>query len=984
MNLYNEDDKRDGAPVIPSGASSFKKSSAFGKPMFSRAAGGIMERLKNLSRKDMAFVGIGLSVLVMAPVAEYMTSKPSTDNLLTPGFGSREGSSANGGVYEPGINALSQGSPDGSGEVITPLSSRDPSSLILGSQPAQAPVAPVMAPPPSSSFRDSMKDMGRNAFSEVAKSVGAPTPIPRMQSALRNFGSFFSGGEGTRTAGGLDGGKIIGNAKSASSKAAGHGMVGPVATAGYKGVASNSPHGSSGSAYDKLRSQADRAASNFTNGSAMNGLDRAAADSVNIGSGAGGLGAGGADSEKTGKPSNSTTKYEHSRSGESLEEMAAKQRMQKALDWEFFKKYEIPKQIINAIVGAVSTTIGKYIGDSLDGVLNPSSPPAKCWTTVADTPDWEGAKQACARSTDPKCKLKYVCTDNGGPTVITYSMGKEAAAVQAKKCICNEYSGGGAAPSAAPGATPAATSSQNPIAPGVTPAQMAANTAQNANVADYDTVLKDTVIPALKGYHDLAKKTVGGDGAVKAADPEKEKKVTDALKDAFSRLDVSAGKTFNNAIAPKNAAARTALNEYSGKVSTTAGIVAGSQAKKDITNINKLKAAAEADIAKNTCTVKLNNTANASGAVVAATVENCRAIVTTINESKSFTAATGNFEAATGAMDGQNNMSANFSEQIRVMDGDVKALQERHAVVPQKVNETLENTGMPMMEKIIAIADIDKAPADAPAAPAGQAPATKAVGETVPLRISAIEVRGITWPSLWTKEFKADDAGKAEQLAWNAFEKSAATKTPAKLDAPSNVEAAFQRPNEMLSAIAGASNGLASIESLVATAGNNSQACINNELKKLVDECYFGDSGCTKPAKPETGEGGNTGGNGTPPANNVPPVSSDGRPAATADNPHRFTPAEYQKVQEAQAATANSGTAVGGFELLKEGKCSVEDSGRTTGLGAAIPPETPAKEALRTYMHNAAVACDFVRKCAAKKGSQIEVPAECEGRTTRR
>jgi len=265
MKLYNEDEKRDGAPVVPSGASPFKKASAFGKPMFSRTAGGIMERLKNLSRKDMAFVGIGLSVLVGAPVAEYMTSKPSSDNLLTPGFGSRDGA-AGGGVYEPGINALSQGSPDGSGEVITPLSSRDPSSLILGSQPAQPAAAPMTAPP-SSSFRDSMKDAGRNAFSEVAKSAGAPTPIPRMQSALRNFGSFFSDGGGTRTTGSADG-KIIGDAKSASSKAASRGMVGPVATAGYRGVASNTPNGSSKGAFEKLRSQADKSAGNFNGASA--------------------------------------------------------------------------------------------------------------------------------------------------------------------------------------------------------------------------------------------------------------------------------------------------------------------------------------------------------------------------------------------------------------------------------------------------------------------------------------------------------------------------------------------------------------------------------------------------------------------------------------------------------------------------------------------------------------------------------------------
>ena len=91
MNFYNEDEDKDGAPVLPKSASPFKKTSPFGKmPSFSRAQGSIIDRLKNLSRKDMAFVGIGLSVLVMAPVAEYMMSQPPEKTMLTSGFGTRD------------------------------------------------------------------------------------------------------------------------------------------------------------------------------------------------------------------------------------------------------------------------------------------------------------------------------------------------------------------------------------------------------------------------------------------------------------------------------------------------------------------------------------------------------------------------------------------------------------------------------------------------------------------------------------------------------------------------------------------------------------------------------------------------------------------------------------------------------------------------------------------------------------------------------
>lgn len=367
MNLYNnEDEKKGGAPVMPTGGAPFKKTSLFGKsPMISRAAGGMMDRLKNLSRKDMAFVGMGLSVLVTAPVAEYMMSKPSADGLLAPGFGSREGSAIS-SLYEPGINALSQGSADGSGEVITPLSARDPASLILGSQPAQA---PVMAPPPDMSMRDAMKDSGRAAFSAAAKSAGAPTMIPRMQAAMRGL-SFISGDGGSRTAGGLSGKAIIDDAQSASAKAAKRSMVGPVAMPGYKGVASNTPNSGNKSALEKLRSQADKSAGNFTGGGAMGALDRAAADAVFAGRGDGGAGAGG-EGEKGKSPSNSTNKNSHSGSYDcrTLECKAAEQRQQKALDWEFFVQYDIKKQIVQAALTGLTGSLTKAIGGFADNLL---------------------------------------------------------------------------------------------------------------------------------------------------------------------------------------------------------------------------------------------------------------------------------------------------------------------------------------------------------------------------------------------------------------------------------------------------------------------------------------------------------------------------------------------------------------------------------------------------------------------------------------
>ncbi len=406
MDFFNKDEKDGGGPVLP--GSPFKKTAAFGKsPMFSRAAGTIMDRIKNLSKKDMALVGIGLSVLVMAPVAEFMMNQPTQPPMLS-GSAFQQRGPGDSGVYEPGVNGLSVGSPDGSGDVITPLSSRDPASLILGSEPAPAAAAPVVNTAPPTNWRDSVAESGRSAFSAATKSAGAPTVIPPLRSMLNGF--MFGGDATTRTNGVIPADShIVDRAKSASSKAAARSMVGPVAMAGYKGVASNTPNSASRGAFEALRSQANKAAGEFSGGSAMNSLDKAAADSVDVGKGLGGAG-GLSDGEKTGKTNDYDNKYTHQRSGQSLAEKAAEERQEQALQWEFFKKYEIPKQIINAVVGAVAKEIGGFVGDTVHGILNPSTPqPTQyCWK-----PSGSGWVKAFPWSscTDKDGKAASMCND---------------------------------------------------------------------------------------------------------------------------------------------------------------------------------------------------------------------------------------------------------------------------------------------------------------------------------------------------------------------------------------------------------------------------------------------------------------------------------------------------------------------------------------------------------------------------------------------
>lgn len=405
MDFFNKDEKKGGGPVLP--GSPFKKTAAFGRsPMFSRAAGTIMDRIKNFSKKDMALVGIGLSVLVMAPVAEFMMNQPTQPPMLS-GSAFQQRGPGETGVYEPGVNGLSVGSPDGSGDVITPLSSRDPASLILGSEPAPAAAAPVVNTAPPSNWRDSVADSGRSAFSAATRAAGAPTVIPPLRSMLNGF--MFGGDATTRTNSVAPAdSNIMSKAKSASSKATSRSMVGPVAMAGYKGVAS-SPNSASKGAYESLRSQANNAAGEFSGGSAMNSLDKAAADSVDVGKGLGGAG-GLSSGDKTGDTKDYDNKYTHQRSGQSLAEKAAEERQEQALQWEFFKKYEIPKQIINAVVGAVAKEIGGFVGDTVHGILNPSTPqPTQyCWK-----PSGSGWVKAFPWSscTDKDGKAASMCSD---------------------------------------------------------------------------------------------------------------------------------------------------------------------------------------------------------------------------------------------------------------------------------------------------------------------------------------------------------------------------------------------------------------------------------------------------------------------------------------------------------------------------------------------------------------------------------------------
>lgn len=837
MNFYNEDEKKDGASASP-GASSFKKKSAFGKtPFFSRTSGGVMERLKNLSRKDMAFVGIGLAILVMAPLAEYMMSKPSADNLLTPGFGSREGSPAS-GLYEPGINALSQGSPDGSGEVITPLSSRDPASLILGSQPA-APVLPPPAPP-SGNFRDAMKDVGRSAFSEAAKSAGAPTPIPRMQSALRSFGSFFSGGEGTRTAGTLGGGKIIDDAKSASSKAAKRSMLGPVAMPGYKGVASNTPNSSSKGAYEKLRSAADKSAGNFTGGSAIGSLDKAAADALDIGKGAGGMGYGG-DSDKTTRPSGSTTKYDHHRSGETLEEMAAKQRMQKALDWEFFKKYEIPKQIITAMVGAVSGVFAEVVKGSMENIFGMGPPPPSfCWQPAV-----------CPTGNCDEMIKKYnviaaadLCFNPGAQKFAWESAGKDKGSGAQVNCICGkaskpmgkEYVPGGVNPP--PGTNPGGGANPPGVPPGTGSPQQISQGAEKV-FENYDTALTNVLNTVVTLEKALAEKKT--DAELK---PQ-----FDALGGAFDELGAAADGPAKNALGNLSIKARDVLNAYAGQV--TARQEEFNKAETGYKNYDAATKKIEADI--NAGQLKTN----AADGVEVEKTANTETVTQIINEHAPYIAP--NIGTAGKLLAVHADRLRAYTQQLGVVDASVGTVIAAHSAVAPEAKKLINGDGGTYAGKLSQVTGRPVVGAQAPVSDSnsgavrGSAEGTG--DEPAPLKRAASQLRALDWEKLWAqkREFDSTKAVKAEVAAWSAFDDGIRKGSMVAIANPDNFVAAAVRSGEIQAGVAGAVSDFPNITSFIGTAEahmKQSKAALAN----LVKPCYFAEGGCsgTGPGTPAT------------------------------------------------------------------------------------------------------------------------------------
>lgn len=183
-----EEKKGGGVPIIrlPQKPLLKIKGSGFGTTL--------IERLKQFKRKDLAFIAAGLSVLILAPVAEHFLMKPETDRGLVPGFATRGGFPV-GSPYEPGINGLAPGGlPGQEQDIITPLNARDPSALVLG----PGGLTPPAPPPPKTEtgMRDALAKSLATGTQEAVKRAGLPSLPPRLAGGFKGFGAGGGGGAG--------------------------------------------------------------------------------------------------------------------------------------------------------------------------------------------------------------------------------------------------------------------------------------------------------------------------------------------------------------------------------------------------------------------------------------------------------------------------------------------------------------------------------------------------------------------------------------------------------------------------------------------------------------------------------------------------------------------------------------------------------------------------------------------------------------------
>ena len=308
-----------------------------------------VQRLKKLEKKDVAAVGACLMLLGVLPVIEQVINNGSDEGKLSQGFavpGGGSGSGQGGEGFEPGVGSGAPGGLPGQagGEVITPMAGRDPTSLVMGLG-GNAPKSPGAgaggAGAQTGGLKDAMAESMRRAMPEVTKSAANPVPTARLTTSLANLlGGGGGAGSGASSAGLKPSGDILNAAKGEPGRGPGSNkMAYSGSMPGYKGVGARGLNDTSGLG-EKLKAQADAAASKFNRGDARSDLFDASKASGQIDSGTpGGSGAGPSNDADAKKATLSPSTSKQDRSfGQGLDQQKDMARWQKELDNCYKKK----------------------------------------------------------------------------------------------------------------------------------------------------------------------------------------------------------------------------------------------------------------------------------------------------------------------------------------------------------------------------------------------------------------------------------------------------------------------------------------------------------------------------------------------------------------------------------------------------------------------------------------------------------------------
>ncbi|NLO92183.1 MAG: hypothetical protein GX410_09380 [Elusimicrobia bacterium] len=312
--MADDKEKKNGAAAFKSGSSGDSRTKKASASLLARipkikatpqSSLGLLGKFKSLAKMDMGMMASAGALVVSLPLAEHFMTKPADQSLMKPGFSTRE----SGGVdlFEPGTGGYAPGAPGM--EEVTPLSARDPASLIdNGEVPAKKPSVVASA---AQKVKDAFRETVRAPFKRAAEKAKASMPTtvpPKVQFALKGFDT---GGGGSKAGAGLAGRDIAAAADAASRGGATSSMAGVYASGDIRGYGGSGR--SVGGRAERLKTIGDSAFARLTSGSATTALSQAKLGVMRVKGAASGSGSTGMmyyQDSKSAPASNSKKSYE--------------------------------------------------------------------------------------------------------------------------------------------------------------------------------------------------------------------------------------------------------------------------------------------------------------------------------------------------------------------------------------------------------------------------------------------------------------------------------------------------------------------------------------------------------------------------------------------------------------------------------------------------------------------------------------------------